>query len=122
MDLQTLQRFEIRELIYFVVLAEELHLGRAAERVGIQESPLSRAISTMERKLGVRLFVRTRKGTRTSATGDALLPIARQMLADAEHAHQVLHAAASGRQGRLRIAFCENVASPQNRCADEDVA
>ena len=105
MDLQPLQRFEIRELIYFVALAEELHLARAAERVGIQESPMSRAISNMERKLGVRLFARSSKGTRLSSTGEALLPIARQMLDDAEQAYQVVHAAAKGRKGHLRVAI-----------------
>jgi hypothetical protein len=49
---------EIRGLRYFVALAEELHFARAAARVGIEQSPLSKAISEMERDLGVQLFVR----------------------------------------------------------------
>jgi len=106
MDLQTLQRLTLRELNYFVTMAEELHLGRASERVGIQESPMSRAISHMERKLGVRLFVRSSRGTRVTSTGEELLPIARQMLSDAEKALQVVHAAVTGRKGRLRVAVC----------------
>src|SRR5262249_11748196 len=95
---------------------------------GIQESPFSRAISAMERKLGIRLFVRTRSGTRLSTAGEALLPVARRMLADADRVSQVLHAAAIGRRGRLTVAFCENVTSPriaelmkQSREEDADV-
>jgi DNA-binding transcriptional LysR family regulator len=48
---------EMRELRYFVALAEELHFARAAARIGIGQSPLFRAITTMECELGVRLFV-----------------------------------------------------------------
>ena len=64
---------EIRELRYFVAVAEELHFARAAARVGIEQSPLSKAISELERNLGVQLFIRTRRSTTLTSVGEALL-------------------------------------------------
>jgi DNA-binding transcriptional LysR family regulator len=61
---------ETRELRYFVAVAEELHFARAAARVGIEQSPLSKAITEMERRLSVRLFVRTRRSTQLTYVGE----------------------------------------------------
>src|SRR6266700_8224129 len=71
---------ETRELRYFVAVAEELHFARAAARVGIEQSPLSKAITEMERHLGVRLFVRTRRSTQLTGVGEMLLEDARRIL------------------------------------------
>jgi DNA-binding transcriptional LysR family regulator len=113
MELRDLRHFELRELYYFVAVAEELHFARAAERVGIHQSPLSKAITLMERHLGVRLFVRDRRCTQLTPIGEALLNDARRILADAEHAHQGIIAAAAGRTGRVRIALADGLAHPR---------
>ncbi|GAA4786925.1 LysR family transcriptional regulator [Actinomycetospora chlora] len=71
---------ETRELRYFVAVAEERHFGRAAERLGIAQPPLSRAIQQLERRLGARLLDRTTRGVALTEAGAVLLAEGRAAL------------------------------------------
>ena len=77
---------ELRELRYFVAVAEELHFGRAAERLHMSQSPLSRAIRELERDLGVVLFVRTTRRVELTPAGSLLLARSRRALAEIDGA------------------------------------
>ncbi|MFF1607884.1 LysR family transcriptional regulator [Amycolatopsis sp. NPDC058278] len=94
---------ETRELRYFVTVAEELHFSRAAERLGIAQPPLSRAIQQLERRLGVTLLERNRRGVTLTDAGQVLLDEARAILeAAAAAARRTRRAAAS--TNRLTLA------------------
>ena len=77
---------ELRQLRYFVAVAEELHFGRAAERLHMSQSPLSRAIRELERDLGVVLFVRTTRRVELTPAGLLLLDRSRRALAEIDGA------------------------------------
>lgn len=104
---------EFRLLRYFVAVAEELHLGRAAERLGIEQSPVSRAMRDLERLLGVQLFDRSSRQTRLTWAGQVLLLEARRVMATVERAVQATKGAACGYQSYLRIAICDGLALPR---------
>lgn len=94
---------ETRELRYFAAVAEELHFGRAAERLGMAQPPLSRAIQQLERRLGVLLLERTRRGVALTGAGEVLLDEARATLDAAAAAARRTRRAASPRS-RLVLA------------------
>ncbi|WP_423464945.1 LysR family transcriptional regulator [Promicromonospora sp. MS192] len=71
---------EVRELRYFVAVAEELHFGRAAERLRIAQPALSKAVRRVEERLGVQLFARTSRSVALTAAGEALLDHGRPAL------------------------------------------
>jgi DNA-binding transcriptional LysR family regulator len=86
-----MQHLETRQLAYFVAVAEEQHIGRAADRLGMAQPPLSRAIQKLERQVGVPLLERAGRGIRLTAAGEVLMDEGRKVL-DA--------AAAAGRRAR----------------------
>jgi DNA-binding transcriptional LysR family regulator len=104
------QWIEIRHLRYFITVAEELHFARAAERLQMEQSPLSRAIQEIERILGVRLFERNTRSTRITRAGTALLDYAKRMVALAEQASTSARSAALGHSNQLRIGVSDCIA------------
>ena len=96
---------ELRQLRYFVTVAEELHFGKAALRLHMTQPPLSQTIQSLEQLLGAALFERNRRGVALTPAGMALLPQARRMLAQAQELPQLVQRAAAGEVGRLTLAF-----------------
>ena len=92
---------ELRHLRYFVTVAEELHFGRAAERLFISQPPLSQQIQQLEREIGVSLFLRTSRSVKLTPAGEIFLRDARQILADVERAVSAAKRAARGEEGWL---------------------
>ena len=90
---------ETRELRYFVAVAEELHFGRAAERLGIAQPPLSRAIRQLERRLGVTLLERTSRSVTLTEAGSVLLREGRAALDAVEAADRRTRRAALAATG-----------------------
>ena len=96
---------ELRQLRYFVTVAEELHFGRAAARLHMTQPPLSQAIAALEELLEAPLFVRNRRTVELAPAGSALLPEARRLLAEADALPALARRAAAGEAGRLALAF-----------------
>jgi DNA-binding transcriptional LysR family regulator len=96
---------ELRELRYFVAVAEELHFGRAAQRLHMSQSPLSRAIRDLERELGVALFVRTTRHVELTPAGFALLEGARRALAEIDGAIEEARRATRPDRGVLKVGY-----------------
>ena len=94
---------ELRHLRYFIAVAEEGHITRAAERLGMQQPPLSQQIKAIERELDVQLFRRKARGVELTDAGAAFLEDARATLAQLDRAVETTRRTARGEQGRLCI-------------------
>jgi DNA-binding transcriptional LysR family regulator len=94
---------ELRHVRYFIAVAEEGHITRAAERLGMQQPPLSQQIKAMERELDVQLFRRKPRGVELTDAGRALLEDAREILARLDQALETTRRTARGEQGRIRV-------------------
>jgi DNA-binding transcriptional LysR family regulator len=96
---------ELRHLRYFVAVAEELHFGRAANRVGIAQPPLSKQIQQLEDEIGVKLFKRTKRSVSLTHAGETFLKEARQTLELSGRAVRSARRADRGEIGRLVVSF-----------------
>lgn len=96
---------ELRHLRYFVCVAEERHIGRAAARLHISQPPLTRQIHDLEREVGTKLFKRTPRGVELTNPGRVFLDDAQKVLALAEVAAERANRAGQGIVGRLDIAL-----------------
>lgn len=96
---------ELRQLRYFLAVAEELHFGKAALRLHMTQPPLSQTIMALEDLLGTPLFLRNRRGVSLTAAGGALLPPARRILQQAQELPELVLRAANGEVGQLTLAF-----------------
>ncbi|MDX4953659.1 LysR family transcriptional regulator [Delftia acidovorans] len=100
---------ELRHLRCFIAVAEELHFARAAERLHIEQSPLSRAIKELEEELGVVLFARTTRSTRLTRTGKLFLEHVRRVFVALQQARDSVNAAANGFHEQLRVVLSDGI-------------
>jgi DNA-binding transcriptional LysR family regulator len=100
---------ELRHLRYFVVVAEEQNVTRAAERLHVSQPPLSRQIKDLEAELGVALFQRTAKSVALTEAGKIFLNEARAVLLQAEKAVQTVRAVAANEHGQIRIGYAPSL-------------
>jgi DNA-binding transcriptional LysR family regulator len=96
---------ELRQLRYFLTVADELHFGRAAERLHITQPPLTVAVRRLERELGAQLFDRTTRRVTLTAAGQAFRNRTQAALAELDAAAGDVAEVAAGRSGRIRVGF-----------------
>src|SRR5215471_15990256 len=101
---------ELRHLRYFVAIAEEGSVTRAAARLHMQQPPLSQQLRDLERELGFPLFDRSRKGVELTAAGAIFFDEAKGLLAHAQRAKDYAAHAATGLVGALTIGFTSSAA------------
>src|SRR5215211_5638059 len=101
---------ELRHLRYFIAVAEEGHITRAAERLGMQQPPLSQRIKAIERELDVQLFSRKARGVELTEAGRAFLANARATLMQVDHTFDATRRTARGEQGRISVGYSSSVA------------
>jgi DNA-binding transcriptional LysR family regulator len=99
------QEIELRHLRYFVAVAEELHFGRAAQRLHVAQPPLSQQIRKLEQLIGYQLFTRTSRSVRLTIAGGALLESARRTLRHVQRDIDETRSVGRGEVGSLHIGF-----------------
>ncbi|MFE3556274.1 LysR family transcriptional regulator [Streptomyces sp. NPDC059193] len=100
---------QFQQLLYFVAVADTRHFTRAAEQVHVAQPSLSQQIKALERELGAELFSRARGNIALTDAGEALLPLARRILADADTARLEVQELAQLRRGRVRLGATPSV-------------
>lgn len=100
---------ELRHLRCFLAVAEELHFAKAAQRLHIEQSPLSRAIKELEEELGMTLFERTTRSTRLTRAGKLFREHVPRVFTALQQARESVKAASNGFHGQLRIALSDGI-------------
>jgi DNA-binding transcriptional LysR family regulator len=107
---------QLQQLRYFVTVAETRHFTQAADRAGVTQPSLSKQIHALEADLGAELFTRTRGAVALTPAGEALLPLARRIIADADTARVEVQELVGLRRGRLRLgatpSLCISLVAP----------
>lgn len=109
MQVVILERMHFQQLAYFVAVAEARHFTRAAEEVHVSQPSLSQQIKALENELGAELFSRARGNIALTDAGEALLPLARRILADADTARHEVQELVQLRRGRIRLGATPSV-------------
>ncbi|WDF97479.1 MULTISPECIES: LysR family transcriptional regulator [Pectobacterium] len=125
MERKEYENMRIRYLRYFLIVAEEQSFTRAAARVHIEPSPLSRAIKELENHLGVQLLHRAKGRIRLTWPGEVFREEAQRIIAFIENAQTRVNSASQGYRGRLRIGLADSLAPPRlttllARCREEE--
>ncbi|TOY78589.1 LysR family transcriptional regulator [Burkholderia pseudomallei] len=100
---------DLRRLRYFIVVPEELHFGKAAQRLHLAQPPLTRHISALEGELGLRLFDRSTRSVKLTAEGELFLPHARDVLDAVHRAEIASQRAALGKEGKVALGYTSSV-------------
>ena len=110
---------ELRQLRYFLVLAEKLHFARAAESLHLSPAALSEQIAKLETEFNTRLLVRTNRTVGLTPAGTALLGYARRVVGLADMTVQHMHRVVAGEAGELRVAYCREELRTLHAALDE---
>lgn len=96
---------ELRRVVYFIAVAEELNFRRAAAKLNLSQSPLSQQIRKLEEEMGTVLFTRSKQGVALTHAGEMFLPEARRLLGEAEAVRTRVQKAGHGKAGSLRVGY-----------------
>jgi DNA-binding transcriptional LysR family regulator len=99
---------DLKRIRYFMAVADQLHFGRAAERMNVVQPAISQQIKRLEEELGVTLFLRSGNEVRLTEAGRQMLPECSRLLDQADEVARVARAAAAGTRGKIRFGYVDN--------------